>query len=70
MLGYYLKSIGIEMKKNKKKNGKTPQRRTSITEERKRNTNHWNDSDCHSNIYKKVEKENRENAITKNSRKG
>ena len=49
--------LAVDAQKNKKKEGKAPEGRTSITEERQRNSNYRGNSNNHSDVNEKVKKE-------------
>jgi hypothetical protein len=59
-----LQPVAILLNKYEEQNGKCPKGRTAIAEKGERNTYNRHQSDSHSNIYKKMEKQDRCNTIT------
>lgn len=56
LLSQYLKPIRIELYKNKKQYGERPQGRTSVAEERQRDTDDRRQPDRHPDVYHEMEK--------------
>lgn len=50
--------LGVNAQENKQQNGKAPERRPAVTEERQRNANHRGNANHHSNVNENVEKKN------------
>ena len=63
-LGSYEVSSRIDSEEDKKKDGKAPERRASITEERKRDADNRSESQYHTYINKHVKEEDTEYTIT------
>lgn len=57
-------SAGINPQKNEQQDGKSPKRRPTITEERKRNTNNGSKSEYHTHIYEKMEEDNAHDTVS------
>ena len=63
-LGSYQISSRIDSEKDKEKDGKAPERRASITEERKRDADNRSESQYHTYINKHVKEEDTEYTVT------
>ena len=63
-------SSGIQSQEDKQQDGESPQRRASIAKERQRNANHRSQSQYHTHINEKVEKENTDHRISIDTSEG
>lgn len=67
LTGKLVEPAGIEPDKNKKENGKRPERRTSVADERQGNSDNRHDPNGHTNIYQYMEKEDGGYRVTVNT---
>lgn len=61
--------LSVNAQKDKQQNGKAPEGRPAITEERQRNPNHRSNSKHHSNVNEQVKKENTGSGVAENPSK-